>query len=76
MSENPFRKALREAPDETWLDKLARVSLEAAEAEFYPDAGLPTSVTCPRCGLTSHHPKDVEQGYCSKCHDWTSRDQR
>ena len=27
--------------------------------------------TCPRCGMTSHNPKDVEQGYCGNCHDWT-----
>jgi hypothetical protein len=31
--------------------------------------------TCPRCGRTSHHPKDAEEGYCGACHDWT-RDAR
>jgi ribosomal protein L37E len=30
------------------------------------------SVTCPRCGRTSHHPDDVAEGYCGACHDWTS----
>lgn len=30
-----------------------------------------TSFTCPRCGMTSHHPEDVRQGYCGNCHDWT-----
>lgn len=30
------------------------------------------SVTCPRCGMTSHHPTDVEKGYCANCHDTTS----
>ena len=30
------------------------------------------SVTCPRCGRTSHHPQDVAEGYCGACHDWTS----
>jgi DNA-binding transcriptional ArsR family regulator len=29
------------------------------------------SITCPRCGMTSHNPNDVEQGYCGNCHDWT-----
>lgn len=29
--------------------------------------------TCPRCGLTSYHPKDAEQGYCGACRDWTGR---
>ena len=32
------------------------------------------SFTCPRCGMTSHHPKDIEQGYCGNCHDWTGND--
>lgn len=31
----------------------------------------PPSVTCPVCGMTSHHPVDVQQGYCGNCHDWT-----
>ena len=29
------------------------------------------SFTCPRCGMTSHHPRDVQEGYCGACHDWT-----
>jgi hypothetical protein len=29
------------------------------------------SFTCPRCGATSHHPKDEEHGYCGACHDFT-----
>jgi ribosomal protein S27AE len=33
-----------------------------------------TSITCPRCGMTSFHPKDVEQGYCGRCDDWTTPD--
>lgn len=27
--------------------------------------------TCPRCGATSHHPMDADEGYCGACHDWT-----
>lgn len=34
-------------------------------------ATTPSSFTCPRCGATSHHPDDVEQGYCGRCHAWT-----
>jgi Zn-finger nucleic acid-binding protein len=30
------------------------------------------SITCPVCGFTSHHPTDVEMGYCSNCHGYTS----
>lgn len=32
------------------------------------------SITCPRCGMTSWHPKDVEEGYCGHCHAWTALD--
>jgi transposase len=27
--------------------------------------------TCPRCGMISHNPNDVREGYCGRCHDWT-----
>lgn len=30
------------------------------------------SITCPRCQRTSHHPKDIEEGYCGNCHQFTS----
>jgi ribosomal protein S27AE len=30
------------------------------------------AIRCPRCGLISTHPKDISEGYCGKCHDWTS----
>ncbi len=26
------------------------------------------SITCPICGLTSYHPKDIEHGFCGNCH--------
>jgi hypothetical protein len=29
------------------------------------------SITCPACGKTSYHPKDVENGYCVNCHAFT-----
>lgn len=32
------------------------------------------SITCPQCAATSYHPEDVRQGYCSRCHWWTSDD--
>ncbi|MBO9567325.1 MAG: hypothetical protein J7503_00755 [Cellulomonas iranensis] len=32
---SPFRHAIRSAPRETWLDRLAVASLEAADAKFY-----------------------------------------
>lgn len=30
------------------------------------------SITCPRCGSVSYHPEDIRQGYCGRCHWWTS----
>ena len=35
-----------------------------------------TSVTCPLCGRTSYHPRDVEYGYCGACRDYTSAGSR
>jgi hypothetical protein len=29
------------------------------------------SITCPVCGMTSYHPKDVEHAYCGNCHEYT-----
>jgi len=34
-------------------------------------APRPSSITCPRCDMTSHHPKDVEHGYCGNCNAFT-----
>jgi ribosomal protein L37E len=31
------------------------------------------SITCPRCGMTSYNPDDIDEGYCGNCHDWTSK---
>jgi len=33
----------------------------------------PLAICCPRCGLTSYHPRDIAEGYCARCHDWTTR---
>lgn len=34
----------------------------------------PLGITCLLCGMTSHHPKDVQHHYCANCHrfhdDW------
>lgn len=29
------------------------------------------SFTCPTCGTVSHHPQDVANGYCGRCHAFT-----
>lgn len=28
------------------------------------------SITFQPCGLTSHHPRDIEERYCVACHRW------
>lgn len=28
------------------------------------------SITCPECGMTSHHPEDVRHRYCGRCHQF------
>lgn len=30
------------------------------------------SITCPVCGMTSYNPRDVKEGYCGNCYEWTS----
>lgn len=30
-------------------------------------------ITCPQCGKTSYHPRDVAEGYCGNCHAFTSK---
>ena len=27
--------------------------------------------TCPRCQAVSHHPMDLDHGYCGRCHAFT-----
>ncbi len=27
---------------------------------------------CPRCGIVSWNPRDLQEGYCGRCHDWTA----
>jgi hypothetical protein len=36
-----------------------------------PESPAPVFVLCPRCGARSFHPKDIAEGYCGACHDWT-----
>lgn len=51
-----------------------RDALEAPTVEVeMVDVEPQPSFTCPVCGQTSHHPKDIEEGYCGNCHWWTGR---
>lgn len=30
------------------------------------------SITCPKCGVTSYNPNDIQHGFCGNCNAWTS----
>lgn len=30
------------------------------------------SITCLKCGMTSHNPNDVREKYCGHCHEFLS----
>lgn len=60
--------------DEPWPGMVTyqRASVRMGEsASLAADYSRATRFTCPKCGLTSAHPTDVEQGYCGNCHEWT-----
>jgi len=33
----------------------------------------PKSYKCPYCGMVSHNPSDVKEGYCSSCHRYNQQ---
>jgi hypothetical protein len=42
---------------------------ELVGQELWTDDGKPrASFTCPVCGRTSYHPKDIAEHYCGACH--------
>jgi hypothetical protein len=55
-----------------WLDqaRAAQAEVNRIIDESVPDPD-DDSFTCPRCQMTSYHAKDVREGYCGNCHDWT-----
>lgn len=72
------RQKLRELLDGPWypLDRLFTIASLAKQLIADLDAAERSkarpSITCPRCSLTSYHPRDVSEGYCGRCHDWHS----
>ncbi len=52
-----------------WRALTVRLGSPAPGRHAAPEtADAPESVTCPRCGCTSHHPTDVREQYCGRCH--------
>jgi hypothetical protein len=45
---------------------------EAAKAAFEQALSIGAQrapyIVCPRCGAVSHHPKDISERYCGRCH--------
>lgn len=45
---------------------------EAAKAAFEQAQASASQrqpyIVCPRCGAVSHHPKDISERYCGRCH--------
>lgn len=50
---------------------LSQDALMEAARRWSGCRSVPESFTCPVCGKTSYHPKDIEHGYCGNCHDFT-----
>lgn len=49
--------------------RTAALELKARMTAAIRVAGHPT-ITCPQCGRSSAHPKDIENRYCGACHQF------
>ena len=45
----------------------ATVHKPGCEIQKIIDEKFP-SIRCPRCGMRSYHPHDIDQRYCGNCH--------
>ena len=64
----------REGVEHPTLDDYVTFDVCPACAEREAEARRQTGAyTCGRCGRTSHHPQDIEEGYCAACHGVTAR---
>jgi ribosomal protein S27AE len=45
-----------------------KMRLIAWIGRLFKDSSTLPSFTCPKCGMTSHNPNDVENSYCGNCH--------
>jgi ribosomal protein L37E len=75
--ESPAVKMLDEKIAEQGRDELVLVSDYQMRVVLFElmRQGLagneePPSITCPRCGMTSYHPKDISERYCGACHQF------
>lgn len=55
--EDPPTLTLREAAKAAW-----------DQAQGLRDQPQQPYIVCPRCGSVSHHPQDISERYCGRCH--------
>lgn len=56
-------------------EAIAYIEHEKVAAALIPSnmTSRSPSFTCPKCGMVSHNPNDVLEGYCGNCHKYTAR---
>lgn len=54
-------------PGRVWIGRTETgAEFRVLVAGIWPSPGQP-SITCPKCGLTSYHPSDIEHRFCRVC---------
>lgn len=59
----------------TYSEKFPAKPIDQGTTHYRGIKGLPDSITCPTCSMTSYNANDIAQGYCGNCHDLTSEAQ-
>jgi hypothetical protein len=52
---------------------IVQKSPDARQGDSEARRAIVVSITCPMCGMTSHNPDDVKNGYCGNCHAYTGK---
>lgn len=66
----------KERPAPAWLQRhidAMRAALEAYRRDHPREVEPTPSITCPHCGRTSYHPKDIGNNFCGVCGFWGDR---
>jgi hypothetical protein len=56
--------------DEEFHDAARNIIEIACDSAVEATRAVPAQpyIVCPRCGAVSHHPKDISERYCGRCH--------
>jgi hypothetical protein len=57
-----------EYEDSPTLTKREAAKAALEQAQTLPRWQIAPYIVCPRCGAVSHHPKDITERYCGRCH--------